>query len=181
MSSLPVISHPVDVARISATRSEERIKLGERERKALAEALGLFDIPAFTAEFILKRARNGVVHVDGRLVAEVVQECVVSLEPVRQRIDETVELRFVIASKGGKSGPDPVDIEPTGNDPPELLSGPILDLGPVLLEHFVLALDPYPRAPGAEAPSDPAGEGPEDSASPFAVLSSLVAPDEAER
>jgi uncharacterized metal-binding protein YceD (DUF177 family) len=181
VSSLPVISHPVEVVRISATRSEERVEVGADERKALAEALGLVDIPAFSAEFVLRRDRNGVIHVDGRIVAEVVQECVVSLEPVRQKIDESVELRFVTALKPGRSGPDPVDIEPVGEDPPEILSGPILDLGPIMMEYLVLALDPYPRAPGAEAPSNPAGEGSEAGASPFAVLSSLVAPDETER
>jgi hypothetical protein len=52
------------------------------------------------------------------------------------------------------------------------LTGPTLDLGPIVMEHFVLAIDPYPRAPGAELPDG--GEGAADSPdSPFAVLARL--------
>ena len=44
-------------------------------------------------------------------------------------------------------------IDPDASDPPELLAGPALDLGAIAVEHFLLAVDLYPRAPGAELPA----------------------------
>jgi len=34
------------------------------------------------------------------------------------------------------------------------LTEPTIDLGAIAVEHFLLAVDPYPRAPGAELPAD---------------------------
>lgn len=136
----------------------------------------MVDIPALSAEIGLSRDRGGTIHVDGRLVAEIVQECVVSLEPVRQTIDEPIDRRFV---EGGQvpEPPSTVDVAPTDDDPPEILSGPFLDLGPIVVEHFLLAIDPYPKAPGAELPDNPAGETADAGDSPFSVLSPLIKPD----
>jgi hypothetical protein len=85
-------------------------------------------------------------------------------------------VRFV---RAGISGVEPklkphveVVVDPSAPDPPEVLTGPTLDVGAVVEEAFVLAIDPYPRAPGAALPReavDPAG-GPE---SPFAALATL--------
>jgi uncharacterized metal-binding protein YceD (DUF177 family) len=171
---LPVISHTLDIASIGAAKMAERIEVGEEERKALAAALGLVDVSALSAEVRLKRDRNRVIHVDGRLTAEVVQECVVSLEPVRQTIDEPINLRFVEGGLDAKSGSSAVDIEPTGDDPPEIVHGPTIDLGQFVVEHFILAVDPFPRAPGAELPANPLGEAEDSADSPFSVLGALV-------
>lgn len=174
MRRLPVISHTVGVATIGAAEKAERIEVSEEERKALAAALGLVDVSALSAEVRLKRDRYRVIHVDGRLTAEVVQDCVVSLEPVRQTIDEPINLRFVEGELDAKSRASAVDIEPTEDDPPEIVHGPMLDLGPVVVEHFILAVDPFPRAPGAELPAKPLGEPEDSDDSPFSVLGALV-------
>jgi len=58
-------------------------------------------------------------------------------------------------------------------DPPDLLSGPTIDLGAIAVEHFLLAIDPYPRAPGAELPAEAADPSPDSSDSPFAALARL--------
>jgi len=174
VTSLPVISRPVNIAGIGAVGTVERIEITEEERKALAAALGLVDVPALSAEVRLKRDRGRAIHVDGRLTAEVVQDCVVSLEPVRQTIDEPLSLRFIESNPGATSEAGTVDIEPTGDDPPEIVHGAILDLGPVLIEHFILAIDPFPRAPGAELPATPSDTAGDSGVSPFSVLGRLV-------
>lgn len=174
MKPLPTISRALAIAGIGAVAKAERIEIGDEERRALAEALGLAEVLALTAEVQIKRGRGQVVHVDGRLQATVVQDCVISLEPVQQTIDEPIEMRFVESTPNAKSGADAIDIEPTGDDPPEVVDGPILDLGPVIVEHFILAVDPFPRAPGAELPADPSSETGDDRDSPFSVLGSLV-------
>lgn len=175
MSALPVISRPVEIATIGAEPSVTQIEIGAGERKALAAALGLVDILALSAEIGLSRDRSGTIHLDGRLSAEVVQNCVVSLEPVRQTIEESIRRRFVERAPDERP-PATVDIAPTEDDPPEIVNGPLLDLGPIVVEHLLLGIDPYPRAPGAAPPENPAGDTGTAGDSPFSVLAPLIGP-----
>ncbi len=102
--------------------------------------------------------------VAGRLVAEVAQTCVATLEPVPEHID--AEFRRVFTLDGEDAG-DEIEIDPL-DDPPEPLAGPALDIGEIVAEELSLSLDPYPRAPGAEGlPPAGAGQGGEH---PFAAL-----------
>jgi len=175
VSALPAVSRPVEIARIGAEPSVARIEIGAEDRKALATALGIVDIPALSAEIGLSRDRSGTIHLDGRLSAEVVQDCVVSLEPVRQTIEEPIRLSFLESAPGARP-PAVVNIEPTEDDPPEIVEGPLIDLGPIVVEHLLLAIDPYPRAPGAAPPENPAGDAGSAGDSPFSVLAPLIGP-----
>jgi hypothetical protein len=58
-------------------------------------------------------------------------------------------------------------------DQPEVVASPAIDLGGTVLEHFSLALDPYPRAPGAKLPAEPEIGVDEPVQSPFAALAGL--------
>src|SRR5581483_3736011 len=94
-----------------------------------------------------------------------------SLEPVSQTIDEPIFARYAPA---GRSAAGAAAEAGEGIDEPrELMSGPDLDLGAIAAEHFVLAIDPYPRAPGAELPDGQVGQVAPDS--PFAKLAALRA------
>jgi hypothetical protein len=58
-------------------------------------------------------------------------------------------------------------------DPPEAVTGGMIDLGETAAQQMALALDPYPRAPGAEpnaAVADVGREGKDDELNPFSVL-----------
>lgn len=174
MIDLSLLPRPVDAVAITANPQTRKIETTEKERAAIAEALGLVDLPALAAELELRRGARGRIHVEGRVVADIVQSCVVSLEPVPQHIDEPILLVFF---EGGDAEKEPrpgaeIRIDPVELDPPEPLTGSTLDLGPIVLEHFVLAIDPYPRAPGAELPEADAG-GADSPESPFAVLAKL--------
>jgi len=70
------------------------------------------------------------------------------------------------ADKGGA-----VTLDAADDDAPEEIARSRYDLAGPLLEEFVLAIDPYPRAPGVafEVPA-PESDKPE---SPFAVLKQL--------
>ncbi len=54
-----------------------------------------------------------------------------------------------------------------------LLIGDAVDVGAVVSEFFTLALDPYPRKPGAEF-VEPAPDAASEAASPFARLKSIA-------
>jgi uncharacterized metal-binding protein YceD (DUF177 family) len=173
MSSGPILSRPVDIAAIGATGIERRFAATEAERKALARAYGLREVKALSADLTARPGARGSVIVEGRVTADIVQTCVVSLEPVEQKIDEPVESRFAPEARRDAPSGGEIQVDLDVEDPPEPLLGSSIDLGALAEEYFVLAIDPYPRAAGAEIPpeagQDPAGEGD----SPFAVLAAL--------
>jgi uncharacterized metal-binding protein YceD (DUF177 family) len=140
-------------------------------RARLAEHAGVLRIDALSAEGEVRPWAGGV-EARLRLVADVVQACVVTLEPVPQHISERLVRRFLPAAHLGEGVREvAVEIAPDEEDPPEPFDGRAIDLGPALAEELVLALDPYPRAPGAAVPPEAAEAGAEPT--PFAVLKAL--------
>lgn len=171
----PILSRPLEIGAVGDDGRKERVVASEAERAAIAAELKLIAVDLLEADLDIRRSGNALVVVDGRLRAEVVHTCVVSLERAPQSIDETFHVTFVTAgSREVPPEPKPgaeIMVDPE-IDQPEVIAGTTLDLGAIVLEHFSLALDPYPRAPGAAlpaAPTDP-DDAPE---SPFAALASL--------
>jgi hypothetical protein len=85
------------------------------------------------------------------VVADITQNCVVTLEPIKTHIDEAVEGLFL--SQGSKLArfeqQGEMVLDADGPDSPELFSGDLIDAGALAEEFFGLAIDPYPRKPGA--------------------------------
>jgi len=167
------LSRPFDIRALRAVH-HERIVASAAEREALAEAYGLVSVDALSADLAVNRWRGHGVAVTGRVKAEIVQNCVVTLVPVGQSIDEEISVRFL--PDDGKEDPGKeVEVYLDGEDPPETLDGNTIDLGDLAVEHFAVGIDPYPRAPGADLsvvlPSEPADAEPE---SPFAALAALA-------
>jgi uncharacterized metal-binding protein YceD (DUF177 family) len=162
-SPRPEFSRPVHADRVGPEGRVERIEAGEAERAALARRYGIPAVGSLSAEVTLRPEPGGAVRATGHLSAEVTQSCVVTLDPVEQRVEEPVDLRFL------PSGADPVD-DPEGPDEIPMRGG-VLDLGEAVAEQVALALDLYPRAEGAELPAE--GAGADRPASPFAALEAL--------
>jgi uncharacterized metal-binding protein YceD (DUF177 family) len=126
------------------------------ERRALARRFDLLEVRSLRGHGRLERDDDPAeVVLRGWLEAEVVQECVVSLEPVPARLCQTVERRY---RRSGAPPSEPERFQPAGvidlddgEDEVDPLSGPEIDLGESFAEELGLALDPYPRAPGAAA------------------------------
>lgn len=150
-------SREVEIARVPAGGRPFRIAAEPAERSALAARFGIERIDRLVAEGTVTRAVSGTsVTVAGRLEAEVVQRCVVTLEPVASRV--VAELSRIFVPGAGPSTGEVV-VDPLA-DEPEPLEGGTLDLGEIVAEELALALDPYPRAPGAAlAGLEPVGAG----------------------
>lgn len=139
-------------------------------RAELAELAGVLAVPKLIAKLNVRPQGKAGVEVEGLLQATVRQNCIVTLEPFDNYIEEKISLIFepeqAIAARG------PVSEEVVGEDPPEPIVGGAIDLAAVVAEFLTLSVDPYPRKPGAEfkAPADEDGakEG-----SPFAALAKL--------
>ena len=147
---------------------ERRFDADETECVALAERFGVLAVRDLKAEVTLRRkGRSDLIVLQGRLSAEVEQSCVVTLEPVGETVEEDFLLRFTLdpakaaADSSEGSGGDVV-IDPEADDPPEA-AGPLgIDVGEAIAQQLSVAINPYPRAPGAgldSAASSPASEG----------------------
>jgi uncharacterized metal-binding protein YceD (DUF177 family) len=158
-----------------------RFEASVEERAALAELLGILSVERLEADLTVRRWKRDGVEVVGRFEAKVTQACVVTTDPVEERIDERVEAIFVPeGSRLSRIAPQDdgeLHLDPEGADIPETFTGDRIDLGAYLAEIVGLALDPYPRAEGVEfqeIDTDPEPEG--GKVSPFAALSQLKTP-----
>jgi uncharacterized metal-binding protein YceD (DUF177 family) len=171
MTAENTLTKRVEAAFIPAEGLEIEIAASDAQRTALAQAYDLIAVDSLGAVVRLTPAVGESVLAAGRVQAAIVQSCVVSLEPVNQRIDETFETLFApvdspeIAAKKQAE----VLVAPDDADPPEPIENGMIDVGALVEEIFALAIDPYPRAPGAVLPpgTDTAEAASE---SPFAVL-----------
>jgi uncharacterized metal-binding protein YceD (DUF177 family) len=174
----PLLSRTIDTGRIGDAGVAEHIEATEAERAAIAAGFKLIAVDSLSADLDVHRSAAGLIVIDGMVRADVVHTCVVSLEPAPQRIDEPFHLTLAPAgSKEAPPEPKPgaeILVDPEA-DLPEPVAGPTIDLGAIVLEHFSLALDPYPRAPGAKLPAEPETGADDPIESPFAALAGLKA------
>ena len=111
---------------------------------ALAAELGIPAVRALRLQGRVEPSGREDWRLVGRLVAEVVQECVVTLEPVVTRIDEPVERLYLARMDEPSEG----EVEMPDDDREPLPAA--IDPAAVAAEALALALPPYPRARDAE-------------------------------
>jgi uncharacterized metal-binding protein YceD (DUF177 family) len=183
----------------------------DAECAALAARMGLLTLNSLQADvtaspLLSRRQQRGPykgIHLHVAFRADVVQSCVVTLEPVTASVSDEFEVDFL------PKGADPADVIGTGSprdsgkemkkeetvddwlegledgemvidseeaDPPEIMRGGVVEIGELIVENLSLALDPYPRRAGEEMDLTRAGDNNEDNVvrdNPFAVLASL--------
>jgi len=176
----PELSRPVALEKLAGTGLALEINASAGECKALAARFGFVAIKALSARVTLDRIAGGVIKVEGRLRSEIVQSCVLTLDPVPQKIDEPFRLLFRRRSAADEAGRDE-ELVSAAPDAPEPLEGTVIDAGEIVAEQLALAADPYPRKPDI-ALSDvlsqrqPGRGRPEGTHRPFAALRNLRRP-----
>ena len=167
-------SVPVTVAQIPDTGLHRDFEADRAEREAMAEVAGLRNIVSASASLDLMLKRGGRVHVTGRVQARIGQVCVVTLDPIENEIDEDIDLIFAPPEQISQLA-DLVEESAESNteipDPPEPIINGVIDLGRLATDALFLAVDPYPRKPGAVFEPHVEAADPEDH--PFAALKAL--------
>jgi uncharacterized metal-binding protein YceD (DUF177 family) len=171
MSDAAILSRNVSAQELPSAPVE--IVADAAARHALAAANDLVSVDSLKGSVELSRAPGGALVASGHVVADIVQTCVISLEPVPAHIDEHFTVRYVSGAGALHNATGEIVLDPAAPDPPEVLAGPNIDVGALVEEHFVLAIDPYPRAPGARLPEE-GRDAAADEDSPFAALASLT-------
>jgi uncharacterized metal-binding protein YceD (DUF177 family) len=169
-SPTPEFSRPVDLDRVGDAEVVRDIAATPEECAALARRFGLVAIDRLAAQVRLRRERaRTVLRLSGHLVAEVTQTCIVTLAPVHNRIAEDFTVLY-----GDMPDAAAVDMEPDADDALEPWPAGPLDIGEAVAQELSLALDPYPRAPGAALDPGPDQPGAVSSkVNPFAELAKL--------
>ena len=175
IKAAPPFSYLVKVGHVSANPVTVKVSADIQERKGLAALWSVLEVKELRAELQIARWKRDGLRIKGTVNATIVQACVVTLEPVESDIEEELDQLFVPEdSKLAKRVLDPsgeMVLDPDGPDLPETFVGDTIDAGDIVAEFAALAIDPYPRKPGAEfrdhiESTDDTDKKP----SPFAVL-----------
>ena len=142
----PEMRRPFPIARVGAG-ARYVVEATQDECAALAVRMGVPAIHSLTCRFDLKRQPGDAVEAQGLLTARVQQTCVVSLDAFDTDVVEHFTLRFV------PRGTEQSELDLESDDEVTYLGG-ALDLGEAASEQLALALDPFPRMPGVELPTE---------------------------
>jgi len=167
---------PVTVEDVAETGRHFALVADNDVRAAVARVVGLRDLPRLEANFDVTHHGADGLHVSGRVSATVGQNCVVTLEPLTNAVEEDIDLLFAPPPPVERKADDDEAAEKDSERPqrswngPEPLIGGVVDLGALATEFLILGLDPYPRKPGAvfELPQDV-----KPAPGPFAALAGL--------
>ncbi|MFO1188683.1 MAG: DUF177 domain-containing protein [Alphaproteobacteria bacterium] len=168
-------SRVFEIDELPADGRELHIEAKPAERAALARRFGILGLDSVVADATLTPAGRAI-RVAGRFDADVVQACVVTLEPVATHVSEGFSVLF--ERDVGADMTDRVHLIDPDEEDIDILAGSTIDLGEVVAEQLALALPPYPRKPGVEFrpyTTDPGAEKPVAAGpSPFSGLDKLL-------
>lgn len=174
----PELHRPVALAQIGLAGTAREVVATPGECGAIAARLRIPAVASLSCRYRLTAVGGGVVVAEGTLSAHVTQECIVTAEPFGADLREMYRIRFVPEEQFDDSEAAPIDLDA---DDDLVYRGAHLDLGEATVEQLALALDPYPRVPGALLPMADAEAAPDADAaadtpaeerrpSPFAAL-----------
>lgn len=167
MNNTAEFSRRIDGLRLNAGGEIFAIAANAEERAGLARRFGLLALDRLEAKIKVTPMAGGFYRLAATLDAELAQACTVTLEPVPSRIEENFTLTFGPADEAGEIVLD------GESEPVEPLEDGIIDIGEAVAQQLSLALDPFPRVPGAaiEVESVVSDDTPRES--PFAALARL--------
>ena len=155
----PEFSRPLPVEKIPAHGMEQSIDANDGERRELAERFGLAELKKLHADLVVHPERaNQAISVTGKITADFVQQCVVTLEPLPGHIEHEIDVLFMVPAED-----EEITAEMEGET--EAIIDDMIDLGELVAQHLGVMIDPYPRKAGlayveAEYGDKGAGPGP---------------------
>jgi hypothetical protein len=167
-------SVPVIVEQIPDTGLHREIEANPATRAAMAEVAGLREVLSARASLDVTPKSGGRVHVTGHVRARIGQNCVVTLDPIENEIDESIDLIFAPPEQIPQLSDlveEAAESDTEIPDPPEPIINGIVDLGRLATDAMFLAVDPYPRRP--DAVFEPLIEAADPMDHPFAALTAL--------
>lgn len=186
-------SRPLVVDSVPDDGLERLVEADADECAAVATEIGLPAVHTLCAHYDVSRLPGGRLRVEGEVRASITQICVVSLEPFESEVTRSLDVTFAAAPapdrppserQGAPTSrrrreseaprtPEPVKVAAGDADPPDPIVDGRIDLGTLAVEFLTLALDIYPRKPGAHFSDVVVGAASDDEPSAFAALERL--------
>jgi hypothetical protein len=172
----------IEVRSIGETGQNSRFQASAEQCASLMRDLDLIACNSLTVAYKLRSQHRGRYKLTGTIHADVVQRCVVTLEPVPATLDEEMDIEFWpeeqlaakpspgVTQEASDEHNDTADFNALGDEPPEPIEQGRIALGRVVYELVSAGLDPYPRSPGAEFAYASKDDG---KVNPFAALAKL--------
>lgn len=171
MSDFP-ISRLYELGRLGQAGDEVAIEPAKDDLARIAQWADVEAVETFTAKIRLQKVTPTHFKLDAALDAAIVQNCVVTLEPVKSHIERAFTRELFLTPEALRAVKDvELDVAPVDEDGREEIASLRYDLAVPVLEEMVLALDPYPRAPGVAF--EPLPQTEDEPVHPFAALKSL--------
>jgi len=159
---------------------EKNLCASPQECRKLAEVTGVVSLSNVQADFKITRWQRRGLKVAAVVRAEVVQNCVVSLDTVSSCLAEPAEWCFKpeAAGQANVEKDAVLLIDPMGEDPADLLIDGRVDLERLLAEQLCLMIDPFKRSTTAEFDDlykdvQESSPPPVPDTSPFAILKQI--------
>ncbi len=170
------LSHVYNLGRLGNAGDTVTFLADPEQRTAIATWSGVLSIENFAVTVDFKKLGPTRFGLEFQVTADVTQACVVTLEPVPAHLETRFirELHFTGQARRKRSENESVAdlvLDAAEEEGPEEIESLHYDLAGPALEEYVLALEPYPRAPGVAF--QPPGDDQEAPESPFAVLKDL--------
>ncbi|MDC0476250.1 DUF177 domain-containing protein [Alphaproteobacteria bacterium] len=131
--------------------------------QALAERFGWVAINKLAVELTVRKVARNCWDVSGRINAEIIQSCIVTVAPVAESIDFQIDERYVRSV-------DKIDEVEVRLDAAEPLKNGAIDIGELAVQSLGLAATAWPRVENAP---ESYSVGDQRSDHPFAGLSAL--------
>lgn len=153
-SQTPELSRIVIADKVTTAGGHEVVTATEAECAALAKRFDLISLSGLTARLRLRRVRGEFIKVTGEVEADVVQRCVVTLDPVPGHVKEEFSALFapdhLIPKEEEDAESDHFQYLGGDEDFPEPMPAGRIDIGELVAQNLSLSLDPYPRVAGVE-------------------------------
>ncbi len=162
----------VGMAEVARGPVSRTLTADEAARSRIAKVVGVDALLSLEAQVRVSSWLDGA-QLNATWTARVTQTCGVTLEPFESDLDGAFQIRAVPEGSPALAASEDheVELDPEADDPPDVLTSDQLDLGAYVVEDLSLAVDPFPRKPGAEFEAPDMGA----EISPFAVLAKLKA------
>ncbi len=125
----------------------------------LARRMGIVSVQSAKATVTVQQAGGGIIHAIGSASARITQNCVVTMAPVENIIEDEFEGWFgdknsavsfarARSEREAKKGHTEIEVLEESVDPEPIVKGRI-DLGELATQYLCLSVDPYPRTQNA--------------------------------
>lgn len=144
----------------------------DADLSSVRERFDLLEARSLSADIAVElRPSDKAVQIKGHLKANIVQRCVISLDPVPETLDEPFELLLVSEKVADAWDEQEAYLDPDHPDY-DALEGDEIPLGEIVAQTLSIVMDDYPRAEGVEPEASVKGVtiGEPERTNPFAIL-----------